>query len=213
VGSAAWQFAGVYSPHVKYFRPEHRIIRFGEKPFLIVTEQGNAGSGLSSKIESWIDLTESEFKPVMGFTSEGHLQRFQGGIGREVSALVVSLTTGPVERITVACNIEFRTVNSNHEDLAIGQRKDRVVYARSGKGDFEIDESLSTISAKDVGDFYDALDSDFTNEEFLKFNFKGLTDLARSSDLKGRSWLMDFLQRCAETAESLQLRSILAASP
>ena len=56
-------------PLVKYFRPEHRVTRFGGKPFLIVTGQGISGSGISSKIESWIDLTREEFEPVLNFMS------------------------------------------------------------------------------------------------------------------------------------------------
>jgi hypothetical protein len=49
VGSSQWRVSGAYAPNVKYFRPEHRILRFGAKPFLVITEQGISGSGVSSK--------------------------------------------------------------------------------------------------------------------------------------------------------------------
>jgi hypothetical protein len=73
VGLEGWQFAGAWSPYVKYFQPEHRIQRFGSKPFLIVTGQGEGGTGLSTKVESWIDLNQKKFEPVLDFTSEGDI--------------------------------------------------------------------------------------------------------------------------------------------
>jgi hypothetical protein len=65
VGAGVWRFSGAFSPFVKYFHPEHRLTRFGAKPFLIVTGQGQAGTGLSSKVESWIDLTVEGSRPVL----------------------------------------------------------------------------------------------------------------------------------------------------
>jgi len=37
VGADGWRFSSAYAPLTKYFRPEHRITRFGGKQFLIVT--------------------------------------------------------------------------------------------------------------------------------------------------------------------------------
>jgi hypothetical protein len=37
--SGPWIFGGYYSPLVKYFEPTHRTLRFGNKPFLVITEQ------------------------------------------------------------------------------------------------------------------------------------------------------------------------------
>jgi hypothetical protein len=65
-----WRFIGGYCPSVKYFHPEHRIVELGSKPFLVVTGQGYAGTGVSSQVESWIDLSARKFDPILNFTSE-----------------------------------------------------------------------------------------------------------------------------------------------
>ena len=69
----------------------------------------------------------------------------------------------------------------------------------------------STATASEVEKFYDIEDVAFTDDEFLKFNLKGLAELAKSKDDKRRSWLSDFLQDIPDTAESRQLKALLAA--
>jgi len=209
-GVGRWRFAGAYAPFAKYFRPEHRIVRFGAKPYLIVTGQGNAGTGLSSKLESWIDLTANEFKPVLEFTSEGDKLPWPEGIGRTVHGIVTSLETRPVERVAVSMNIEFEAVQDGGDKIALGGRRDRVVYVRKGTAGFEPEPSLSTATVKEVGVFYDDLDSDLGDGAFLRFNHGGLVALAKSKDEGGRSWLARFLQRCPDGVESRELKALLA---
>ena len=63
-GVGSWRFAGAFAPDVKYFEPRHGLIRFGDKPFLLVTGQGYSGSGLSTELQSWLDLSRSGMEPV-----------------------------------------------------------------------------------------------------------------------------------------------------
>lgn len=92
--SNSWRLSGLFTPRVKYFEPKHRVVNFGRKPFLVVTEQGSAGSGISTEVEQWIDLTATHFEPVFHFTSGGHKAAFSGEeYGRRVSGAVVSITT------------------------------------------------------------------------------------------------------------------------
>ncbi len=208
-GADNWRFSGAFTPHVKYFHPEHRIIRFGTKPFLIVTGQGNAGMGMSSKVESWIDLTTEELEPVLNFTSEG--DHLVAPIGRDIRGSIVSLAAQPQERVTVAFDIRFHVeVGEAGEMLPVCERKDRVVYTRTGSGEFKLDPRLSTATAKEVEDFYQDLDSEFSHAEFLKFNLKGLIALAKSRDARGRAWLADYLRHSPDTPESRQLKTLLA---
>jgi hypothetical protein len=79
-----------------------------------------------------------------------------------------------------------------------------------GNGEFRLDPSQSTATAKRVEDFYQDLDSEFTNAEFLKFNLKGLVALATSRDNRGRSWLSDYLRQSPDTPECRQLKTLLA---
>jgi hypothetical protein len=212
-GAGIWQFSGAYAPFVKYFHPEHRVTRLGTNPFLVVTGQGDAGTGVSSKIESWIDLTREGLKPVLQFTSEAHYQPFLNGIGRSTRGFVSSFSSDPVERITVAFHIKFEALEGPENRYRMGERIDRVVYTRVGSGQFELDQPLSTATGEEVEDFYEDFDSDgFEDEEFLKFNIKGLIAIAKGTDEKSRSWLQRFLDLCPDTLESRQLRQIIASS-
>ena|SRR5579864_1954376 len=64
LGANRWKFAGAFSPFVKYFAPEHRIVRLVREAVSRYQRTSNAGSGLSSKVEQWIDLTLDDFQPV-----------------------------------------------------------------------------------------------------------------------------------------------------
>jgi hypothetical protein len=209
VGPGAWRFAGAYAPFVKYFQPEHRLVRFGEKPFFIATRQGEAGTGLSTKVEDWIDLTREQFEPVLSFTSEGRMTPLPEGIERTAGGLVAALDTEPAERITVAFHIGFAAVLRAGETVPLGTRTDDVAYVRAASGRFEIDPSRSTASPQDVETFYNDLDSKFSGAEFLKFHLKGLTAVASGRDAKARRWLTEYLQSCPDTPESKRLKALL----
>ncbi len=208
-GAGAWRFSGAFAPFVKYFRPEHRIRRVCTKPFLVVTSQGTAGTGQSSKIEYWVDLTRVQFKPVLNFTSEGHSLP-PDGIGSEVNSFVVAVATQPVERISVALKVDFEEVQNYRVLRLLVGREDTVVYVRNGGGRFEIDRTESTATNEEVKRFYDA--DSFTDEEFLKFNIKALSDLAVTKGDARIPWLADLIRRNPNTPESRRLKALMLAS-
>jgi len=207
-----WHFAGAYAPRMKYFEPEHRLVRLRTKPFLTVTSQGFTGTGVSSKIENWIDLTGQNFKPVLQFTSEGHYSP-SNGIGRTVSGQLVSFEQDPVEAIRVARSIEFEAYEDGDEGTLIGGCSDEAVYTRGSRGDFELDPELSSVSAEDIETFYENLLSDYTDADFLEFNFEGLKEVATGDDDKAREWLSNFLTCCRDTDEAKELKALLEARP
>ena len=216
-GKDAWQFAGAFAPLAKYFRLEHRITRLGRKPFLVTTSQGISGTGLSSKIECWIDLTRRKFEPVFDVPAEGHYYPFPNGIARETRGKVVSLAAIPVERITVAFHVDFELYEDgpagNEREVGLAERSDTVVFARGSQGNFKIDPRLSTATEQQVDDVYDINDDpDVSNKEFLKFNLKELSAIAgRKTDAR-RAWLIKFLQNCPDTLESRKLKALVASA-
>jgi hypothetical protein len=134
---------------------------------------------------------------------------YQNRVGRTMHGFVVAVETKPFESITVGFDIEFQAVQAPDFDVPVGGRRDRVVYVRTTSGKFELDQSRSTASAKEVGDFYDDLDSSVTNEEFLRFNLKGLEGVAKSSNSEARTWLAEFLKNSPNTRESRILKALL----
>lgn len=207
-GTGRWRIAGAYSPFVKYFEPEHHMIRFGTKPFLIVTGQGYAGTGISSKIESWIDLSGKGMEPVLSFTSEGYDFPAPDGIAREVHGFVTALATEPVEQVTVSVSIEFHELQNGDPRIALGRRSDTIVYRRS-RTKFKLVAEHSTATAQEIEKFYD-LGSEVTSAEFLRFHREGLIALAKGEDEEARSWLARFLNRCPDAPEVRELKLLLA---
>lgn len=210
-GPNRWRLSGSYAPNVKYFRPEHRILRFGAGPFLVITEQGISGSGVSSKEECWIDLTGADFKPVMVFTAEGEYHAFPDGISRKTFAHVTSMATRPTERIELTMSVEFTATEHSNETIPLGRRSDKVVYVRNGTGSFNPVPRLSTATPDEVETFYEIHDTEASEGEFLKFHYKGLAAVANGQDERARAWLVAFVQQYPNSPEARKLKSILAA--
>lgn len=211
-GGDAWQYLGAYQPFVKYFKPEHRMVQFGSKPFLVVTSQGVAETGLSSKIENWFDLTRQKFEPVFSFPSEGSYSPLPSGIALVTRGAVAALQTQPMERITVRYHVRFMAIHAKEDEMPLVERSDRVVYVRTSAGDFKEDESLSTATKREVEAFYDLNGESLAKNEFLKFNFKALSEIAGAPNDQRRAWLSAFLQHCPRTAEARKLTTLLAAT-
>lgn len=211
VGADSWRFTGAFMPFVKYFHLEHRVVRFGAKPFLVATEQGEAGTGLSSKLENWLDLTRDDLRPALSFTTEGDFHPALNRIGSRTVGVVTKLETQPVERATIRFSVEFLARRMDQEDIRIGRRSDNVVYRRSQAGKFEVDALLSTATVAEIRKFYDELDSDPSPEEFLQFDLNGLVSIATGKDATARSWLAEFLRGSPDTAESRRLKALLHA--
>jgi hypothetical protein len=66
-----WKFGGFFEPFVKYFPSGQDLLMFGNRPYLLVTGQGAAGSGVSSTVEYWFDLREPWMRPCLSRTVRG----------------------------------------------------------------------------------------------------------------------------------------------
>lgn len=207
-GASQWRFAGHYQPKVKYFPPRHRIVRFGKRPYLTLTEQGASGSGLSREDESWIDLTQGNMKRVFWYTNRGTIHPFTGGIARDIVGTVVALNEHPLESVRVGYSIDFSIEDASGVRLNLGQRRDQAVFVRrSPEAEFVLDEKLSGVSAKQIENLYDDLDSEITNEHFLKYDLESLKEIASGAETPQKHWLRQFLANCRETPEKQQLRA------
>lgn len=187
---------------------------FGQRPYLTITEQGASGSGLSTEVDTWLDLADSEFRPVFSFTSAGEINpRFQT-ISRRVQATVSSLKTAPAESITVMHWVDFFAATSDDLNLLVGRRSDEATYTRMHPGErFLLDKQRSKISADEVHRLYEDLDANISNEDFLKYDFESLREIASGSDPPAKRWLREFLTQCRETSEKRQLAALLGVAP
>jgi hypothetical protein len=122
----------------------------------------------------------------------------------------VAVAMQPVERISVALRIDFEEVRDYRVLRLLVGREDTVVYVRNGDGRFEIDRTRSTVTNEELNKFYDG--ETFTDEEFLKFNNKELSDLATKKRDARLPWLADLIRRNPDTPESRRLKALMLAS-
>jgi hypothetical protein len=122
----------------------------------------------------------------------------------------VAVATQPVESISLLLRVDFEEVQDYRVVRVLVGREDTVVYVRNGGGRFEIDRTRSTATNEEVKRFFDA--DSFTDEEFLKFNIKSLSDLATKKGDAGVSWRADLIRRNPDTPESRRLKSLMLAS-
>ncbi len=200
-----WRITGSYTPVVRYFRPEYRLYQLGEKPFLILSEQGISGAGVSSELEDWFDLSRELFLPVLTFTRHGRYSPWPSGIGREVHSTVVSVEAQPVEQITLNLDAAFEFTAKDGATLPLFHRTDRMVLTRNAAGDF-------TAHGPDA--FYDIQDDPEPGPAaFLRFAWQSLAEIAANPADKRFPWLTAYLKTCPDIPESRRLKAALYNSP
>jgi hypothetical protein len=66
-----WTFAGYYSGIPRQVESKHELIRFGSRPYLLITsELQQAGVGRRGVIQDWLDLTAAKLEPVFFLSVE-----------------------------------------------------------------------------------------------------------------------------------------------
>jgi len=204
--SGPWEFGGYYSPLVKYFEPRHHTLRFGKKPFLIVTEQGVSGTGVASEVDAWLDLTLPKFEPVFSLTTDGHNDVHPDNVGLKTNAVVISMESDPTERVEVVYSVRF-----THEGETLAERSDTAVYTRRGD-EFVFDAGRSKISKADIDNIYGLEDDHPSNEDYLRYLLPELKKIAAGPENETKDWLKRFLEECDNTVEKREIQAVLPAA-
>jgi hypothetical protein len=118
-----WKFAGYYKAFLRYYNRRHELMRFGDKPFLKISVQGESGTGVASELEEWFDLTQPAFTPVFSFTVQGHAALLHRAIGRELTGFATRERRSSVEGIEV-----FLTVRFTFEGNDLGETRFSGIY-------------------------------------------------------------------------------------
>lgn len=203
-----WTFDGSFEPFVKYFDSGHQILMFGTKPFLLVTGQGQAGSGVSSTEEYWFDLTRPGLNPCLSRTADGKWNGADVDLSLDVDTggIVVWLRTDPVEQVGVAYHADFMAPGLG---LVVSRRDDTVVFVRQRDGIFALDPAQSTVTRKQLHELYEDLDV-LSREDFLRYN---LADLKEDLEIpEVRDWLSRYLETCKDTTEKRELLRLIRQS-
>jgi len=205
-----WTFAGYHSHLARHFYTKHELIRFGSKPFLLVTsEDQEAGVGWRGVIQHWFDLTAAKLEPVFGLSVETSDSGVPNRIALHSSGSVVSLESTPVERITVACEVTFEYPFPAWPDN-LGSRSAEAVYTRRG-GEFVFDATLSKTRKIEIDKFCSFnTEQRPSNEDLLRYTLPQLEKLAAGANGERKEWLKGFLAQCGNTPEKREIQAILS---
>jgi len=178
--------------------------------FLRISSQGNRGSGLSSELEEWIDLSQPDFRPVFSFHPQGHEDRLGSGINRDIHATASPRIVGGIETISVQLEIGYSVLDTN-----VDRANYRATYERKPRQkDFTLRDvksglvGSSTIPNKEFEQLVD-LDSGPTNEQLLIYAMPGLKTLASGRNEEAKDELSRVLAQCKDTLEKRALLDLL----
>jgi hypothetical protein len=216
-GSIQWRFAGIFQSSAKYFPLHHRILVFANSPFLAVTGQAVNGTGVSSEIESWMDLRDTDFKPVFAYTIEGEYSAlFDGYVSRKFHGSVIALKKAPAESITVSYRVDFTDDQNPDRIFHLGTREDKVVFTRRGDS-FALDETASTIGEAEFDKLYSKFGDAFSCDELVHYDFAALSGIAMAPSALGdqlKGWLGRYLDDwCSNTPERASLEALIQRTP
>jgi hypothetical protein len=183
--SGAWRFLGASAVNVKYFEPEHKLTTVFGRPFFIVVEQGIAGTGVSSRRESWFDLTLPRTDPVLAFTRQGDETIWPSPVDHEVEATASPSKRAGNEEIKLDLSARFQSGSLNTE---LCHATATAWYVRRKNGEFKLDPVLSTVP-----------------ESILKFVF----DIQDDPPRPDAETLRSFLQTCKDMPDKSELLRLL----
>lgn len=201
-----WRFAGTHLTFFKNYAERYEITRFGETPFLRISGQGANGSDIDSEMETWFDLTLSDFAPVFQFTVQGSENRMGIGVSRKVRAYAFDGGEG-----AIGLGLEGRYSSAFGTNL--GFAKYRGTYQRAANQEkFLLRSVTPAISNKD----FEALANiDFredplpSNEQLIVYTLPRLKQIASGTNEQDRGWLRSVLGFCKDTPEKRILLQLL----
>lgn len=201
-----WRFAGAARAFLKNFPRRHEILRIGDKPFLVVSEQGISGTGVDSEGQTWYDLTAPDLAPVFSFTVQG--EEFGSLIRRSIRGNANGGRAGGVDSISLTVRVDFDLQGRHLSSLQYV-----ALYQRAPGGrEFSLKSVGSggePVSIKEFEAVSDIHDDPLPFEQVLIYALPGLKQIASGSDAEARGELREYLAVCKDTPEKKTLLDLL----
>lgn len=174
----------------------------------MISEQGYAGTGLSTKTQNVFDISRPQFLPVLSYLEEGYEAPYPDGITRDVHGFLANFEKGRRDVIKIHYSVRFSTTQAGHD---LGRKQADAVYARTGTGDFHFQSRLSSATRKEIEKIYEGYDQDgMTDDEFIHYNFANLKRIASGPRTAATTWLKGYLQRQGKSTERDELLKLAA---
>jgi hypothetical protein len=196
--SGEWRAPVAHTVVGKYFDPDFRLTPVSGRPFFVAVGLGVSGTGLSTKVESWFDLSLERTEPVFTFISEGdHSATCSLCFVETVKATATTARKDDSEQVRVTSTVAFETDTGE----SLGRRTVTSVYVRQKSGEYKLAPAQSGAPIPDIGTI--------TNEQFLRFDMANLRKLAAEPQSPAAQWLKSFLETCKDTPDKSELLRLL----
>lgn len=191
------------STYNRYERPSAAVVWSGERRWIVVSEGGGGGTGVSLRASSWYELRNGRFRCVLDVSEKGHDLNFH-------PARTFSTQFLRYERVGGKELLRFK-FNAAFEDYpekkALWKESWNVTYTRVGEQPtFRFDSGSSDIDERAAKDLFHFDSLRLAN--FVRIAFNHLMEIARNPSDDRREWLKGFLE---ENRNVRQLNAVRTA--
>jgi len=205
-----WKLLGHIDAWGKYEPARHLLLLSNGKPWLVVTERGASGSGIALYVDRIFKVNRNGLQEILRYNSSGTQAAWREGPDRMFDGRVASCEVHHGEiTVTVAYTVEYQMFEQQRAQQTLFSRRQTAVFRLSRPGRAVLNQAKSTLSQKELESIYN-IDS-MTDDDFLKYNYVQLQQIAVGKDQKRKRWLRNYLEQCADIPERRQLRKLLAA--
>jgi hypothetical protein len=201
----SWKVLGhIDFENEKYQMPQHTVVLSAGRTWLVIKGQGASGSGVASYYDSVFLVTPTGLIDAFSYVSEGTQYGMGSDANREFNARILSCAlTNDVVTVEIEYSVTY--VGGNN---VLFTRKQKVAFRKHlGSRTKLYDAEHSDLSENELEAVYN-IDS-LTDEAFLKYNYRELSEIAAGRDVARREWLREFLKNCKNTIENVRLRQML----
>ena len=199
-----WKVIGDVDQWGKYKDSRHMVVLGDGRPLLLIEGQGASGSGVSLFINQLLLVSPGGTKEILSFPASGRQSDAEGY--RDFTGQVVSYSIRQQRiEVTLRFHVSYG-VYSSGETEELFSKTQTAVYSGSINS-LTLQRSRSTISEREIEHIYN-IDS-MTENDFLKYNYDELLNLANHGNQKQKSWLKNDLQTFRNSDEKRMLLGAL----
>ena len=207
-----WKLVGHIDALGKYRSPQHTIILSGGLTWLTIQSQGATGSGVASYVDRVFLVKGGRLVEAFSYIADGSQSGIQNETDREFNANIRSCTLAHdvvTAEIDYSVKYAVRNILNPGENIVLFVRHQRATFIKRLRShQRQFDPQRSSLSEKELNAVYD-IDS-LSDEDFLKYNYHELAQIAAGPDLAKKEWLHQFLKTCENTIEHRRLSKVLA---
>ena len=203
--SNAWKLLGHIDASGKYRMPQHAVILSGGLTWLAIRSQGASGTGVASYFDSVYLVTPRGLLAAFNYMADGSQYGGPNSANREFNGRILDCS---LRNNVVTVEMEYSVTYVGSKNILFRKKQKAVFYTGLGNKSERFDQTRSDLSKEELDAVYN-IDT-LSDEAFLQYNYKELSEIATGSNSTRKPWLRQFLLSCANTAEHRRLSRMLS---